>query len=237
MAQDNRLLERFFNALISGERDAAQQIVDETLEQDYAASTIMTHLLWPALQQVQQMYRHDQLSELAHNYAARLLRHVQSQMSLRLPTPEQRGSTVLLINGDADLSEVSGQMAGDLLDAAGYEVHYAGGGIANDELVSELSRLQADKLVVFGATPQTVPDTRLLIDRLHSIGSCPDLQIVVGGGVFNRADGLAAEIGADLWASDPAELVQAMVQAPERRMDEDQRTVGRSRQQGKQQAA
>ena len=234
---DNRLLERFFNTLISGDRDAARQIVDDAIEADYNGATILTHLFWPTLQQLQTMHRNDQLSELAYHYATRLLRHLQSQLELRLPTPEQRGSRVLLINGDEASEELAGQMACDLLEAAGYEVFYAGGGIANDEIVAQLSELDADKLVVFGAIPQTVPDTRLLIDRLHSIGACPDLQVIVGGGVFNRAEGLAEEIGADLWANDPAELVETMVHDPGRRMDEDQRTVGRKRQQTKQSTA
>ena len=34
-----------------------------------------------------------------------------------------------------------------------------------------------------------------MIDRIREIGAVPDLQVVVGGGVFNRADGLAEEIG------------------------------------------
>ena len=75
----------------------------------------------------------------------------------------------------------------------------------------------------------TVPFTRVLIDRLHDIGVCPKLQIVAGGGVFNRADGLAEEIGADLWARTPQELVQTLAEQPERRMTADQRTVGRRR--------
>jgi methanogenic corrinoid protein MtbC1 len=235
--QDNRLLERFFNTLIGGDRDGARQLVNEALDADYTGATIMTHLFWPALQQLQTMHRNDQLSQLAYHYASRLLRHLQSQIELHLPTPDERGSRVLLINGDEQSEELAGQMACDLLEATGYEVYYAGGGIANDEIVAQLAEIQADKLVVFGATPQTVPDTRLLIDRLHTIGACPNLQIVVGGGVFNRADGLAQEIGADLWANDPAELVQTMVENPSRRMDEDQRTVGRKRQQSKQTAA
>ena len=53
--------------------------------------------------------------------------------------------------------------------------------------------------------------------------------IVVGGGVFNRAYGLAEEIGADLWAGDPLELVQVMNECPQRRMTGSQRTVGRKR--------
>ena len=35
------------------------------------------------------------------------------------------------------------------------------------------------------------------------------MQIVVGGGIFNRAAGLAEEIGADLWATGPDDLARA----------------------------
>ena len=235
--QRNVMLDRFFNALISGDRDEARAVVDEALEADYAATTIITNLFWPTLQHFEQMHRNDQLSELAYNYATRLLTYLQAQMQLRLPSPDERGQRVLLITGKEAAEELAGQIACDLLEASGYKVHFAGGGIANDEIVDQLSELSADKLVVFGAVPGTVPETRLLIDRLHSIGACPDLQIVVGGGVFNRAEGLAEEIGADLVATDPAELVQVMIEQPETRMTEEQRTVGRKRQAGGKQRA
>jgi hypothetical protein len=67
------------------------------------------------------------------------------------------------------------------------------------------------------------------IDTLHEIGACPTLQIAVGAGVFNRAEGLAEEIGADLWASNPLELAERLVDEPRRRADFSQRTVGRTR--------
>ena len=53
--------------------------------------------------------------------------------------------------------------------------------------------------------------------QLLEIGACPHLQIVVGGGVFNRADGLAEEIGADLWACSPIELVDVLTENPAHR--------------------
>ena len=67
------------------------------------------------------------------------------------------------------------------------------------------------------------------LDVLNALEKVCD-QIIVGGGVFNRADGLAEEIGADLWANDPIEIVDVMNQHDEHRMDvKEQRTVGRRR--------
>ena len=67
------------------------------------------------------------------------------------------------------------------------------------------------------------------IDRVQEIGSRPDLQIAVAGGVFGRTPGLAEEIGADLWAETPDDLRVAIIEDASRRAVPEQRTVGRTR--------
>lgn len=223
------LIERFFTALIAGNRPAARAIVDELLQADCSTEKILIKLFWPTLEHIQNLYKHDQLSDLAHRYSTRLLRSLADQMQIRLEQKDRRGKKVLVVCGPEESEEIGAQITSDLLEADGYEVLFVGGAVANDELVAQLGEVQADVLVVFGVIPSTVPFTRLLIDRLHEIGVCPRLQIAVGGGVFNRADGLAEEIGADLWATDPEELVQVLSESPTQRMGQDQRTVGRKR--------
>lgn len=228
-SQSNALLERFFTCMISGDRLGAREIMDEVYAADVPAERIAGNLIWPTLNQISTMQRNDQLTELCYHYATRLMRSITDQLQMRYEQSESRGQTVLVVSGEEESEELAGQLAADLLEANGYRVYYCGGGVANDEIVAQIGELNVDKLVVFGSIPATVPETRLLIDRLHSIGLCPNLQIVVGGGVFNRAPGLAEEIGADLWAKDPIELVQAINENPQRRMQADQRTVGRKR--------
>lgn len=223
------LIERFFNALISGSRQTSREVVDELLQADIPAKTILSQLFWPTLEHIQKLYRQDQLSDMAHHLSTRLLRNLADQMQLRLEQADRNSKSAMVICGPEESEELGAQMAADLLEADGYEVYFVGGGVANDEIVAQIGQLKNDILVVFGAVPSTVPFTRLLIDRLHDIGVCPKLQIVVGGGVFNRAEGLAEEIGADLWAATPLELCETLAANPDKRMDEDQRTVGRKR--------
>lgn len=229
MARRDVLQERFFTSLISGHRAATRQIVSELFETGYPSEKILTHLFWPTLGHIQKLHRADQLSELAHHYATRLMRALVNQVQPQLEQQPRRGKNILLVCGREESEELAGQIACDLLEADGYEVYFTGGGVANDELVNEVGQMNTDILVIFGAVPSTVPHTRLLIDRLHAIGVCPQLQIVVGGGVFNRAEGLAEEIGADLWAKEPHQLVQVLSEKPARRMPPEQRTVGRKR--------
>jgi len=225
----NPLLENFFNALISGDRATAHSIMNDAIDTEAPAPSIIDHLIWPSLSHIQEMRRKDQLSALAYHYATRLLRQLIDQLQMRLQQAERNGLVALVVTGAEEAEELAGQLACDLMEAAGYTIHLAGGGIANDEMVEEVGKLNIDKLVIFGAVASTVPTTRLLIDRLHEIGICPNMQIIVGGGIFNRADGLAEEIGADLWCKDPIELIQVLQERPDRRMTPDQRTVGRKR--------
>lgn len=229
----NVILERFYTCLISGDRPGARAVMDEVFQADCPATTIASNLIWPTLDTLQTMRRNDQITKLSYNYATRLMRSITDQLQLRYEPRDSRNVTCLVVCGAEESEELAGQLASDLLEADGYQVYFTGGGISNDEIVAQLGELEIDKLIIFGAIPPTVPQTRVLIDYLHDIGSCPDLQIIVGGGIFNRADGLAEEIGADLWANDPIELVQKISAAPDRRMSGDQRTVGRRRAQEK----
>jgi hypothetical protein len=49
------------------------------------------------------------------------------------------------------------------------------------------------------------------------------------GGIYKRAEGLAEEIGADLYAPDAHEAVETANAHPTRKATVDQQTVGRSR--------
>jgi methanogenic corrinoid protein MtbC1 len=222
------LLERFFTSLINGQRPTARELVSGALK-NRSPMWVYDELLWPTLEHIQKLHRGDQLSNLSYHYAMRLLRAIVDQMQTQLEHRQTVGKTVLLVCGQEPSEELAAQMACDMLEARGYEVYFAGGGIASDEIVNEVGQMTTDILVIFGAVPQTVPMTRTLIDHLHSIGVCPTLQIVVGGGVFNRADGLAEEIGSDLWARTPVELVEVIATNPHRRMNAEQRTVGGKR--------
>jgi len=216
-------------SLINGDRDWARSIVDDTRAAGLTPEEIVSDLFWPTYSTITKLFRHDQLSTLAHHMATRLLRTLVDQTTREFTRQARNGRTVFSVCGPTDADELGAQMAVDLLDRAGYAVSFAGGGVANDEILGRVQETHPDVLLLFASAPSDLPNIRELIDTLREIGACRKTQIVVGGGVFNRAEGLAEEIGADLWASDPTELVEAMAIQADRRASEDQRTVGKKR--------
>lgn len=226
---NEQLIERFFEVLINGDRRGARSLVTAASYEGYTPDQIITDLYWPTYEMVEKLYRNDQLTKLSYHLATRLLRVLADQASAELTYPQQSNRSVFAVCGPNDADELGGQMAVDLLEHNGFGITYAGGGIANDEIMAQVHEEKPDVLLLFASAPCDLPNIRQLIDTIREINATPNLQIVVGGGVFNRAEGLAEEIGADLWAQDPVELVDLMIHEADRRAEDEQRTVGRNR--------
>ncbi len=199
------------------------------MDEGAAAEDLSHEVYWRVLEMINSLYRADQLTTLAHHYATRLLRSLVDLDQAKYQPKQGRGRSLLLFCGPGEIDELAGQMAADLAEGDGYDVYFGGGGVANDEILAEIGQRQPDILLMFASAPTDAPNIRKLIDTIRTIGSCPSMQVVVGGGVFNRAEGLAEEIGADLWATSPAQLLERLAKEPDRRATPDQRTVGRHR--------
>lgn len=223
------MIERLFETLITGDRPATRQLV-QTAEQTLGgAYTLITELFWPTHQLIEKLYKEHQLERLNHHMAVRLLRVCADQAASRLDRSKKNGRTIMCCCGPSETEELGAQMAVDLLEAAGYTVWFAGAGVASDELLGRVHETKPNVLLMFCSAPQDLPEIRGLIDQIREIGATKSTQIAVGGGVFNRAEGLAEEIGADIWASSPMEMVDTLIEEPQRRADQNQRTLTKTK--------
>jgi methanogenic corrinoid protein MtbC1 len=140
-----------------------------------------------------------------------------------------KGKRALIFCGDDEPEELGGQICAELFEANGWSVKFAGGGIPNDEVLKLIGENRPDLLIMFGTLPSGVPAVRKLIDYLRDVNSCPEMQVMCCGGIYKRAEGLAEEIGADLYAPDAAEAVTIANRHPTHKASADQQTVGRTR--------
>ncbi len=222
-------IERFFEIITTGDRVAARMTVNRMQDDGVPPEDIVLELFWPTMEMVEKFYRNDQMTTLAHHYAVRLLRVLVDQAAARFRMEPLLGKRVLAFCGNHEPEELAAQMAVDLLEMSGFDVKFAGGGVAGDEILAQVHESKPDVLLMFASSPEDLPEIRNIIDTIREIGASAHTQIAVGGGVFNRAEGLAEEIGADTWATDLLELVHTLIEEPARRADADQRTVGRKR--------
>jgi methanogenic corrinoid protein MtbC1 len=223
------LTQSFLETLLSGNRSACRTLIDDTLAGGVEAYDLLTQLVWPTMEMLQGLYRDDRISISSLNLATRLNRQTTDQLCSRLARKPENGKTALIFCGDDEPEELGGQICADLFEADGWTVRFAGGGVPEDEVLKLIGDVRPDLLVMFGTLPSGVPAVRKLIDYLREVNSCPDMQVMCCGGIYKRAEGLAEEIGADLYASDAATAVSTANSDPTRKATVDQQTVGRTR--------
>ena len=221
-------IEKLFPLLITGDRKSARTCVSEAITSGWTPEEVSEHGFWPILESIQTLYRNDQMTSVAHHYATRLLRSLVDQVQGGYAQQSSNNKQMLLFCGPSEGDDLAAQIVADLCEADGWEVKFGGGGVPTDEILAETNETKPDALCMFSSAPSDAPHIRNIIDTIKSIGASPQTQIVVGGGLFNRVDGLAEEIGADLWANSPSELKEKIISKSSRRAPEDQRTVGRS---------
>lgn len=209
MHQD-MLQERFFEALVNGHRSEARRLADLACEIIGGPQAALVDLLWPAYEQLDRLYRADQISRMSYQFGTRLLRTLVEQLARQIPRELANGTTVVAFCGTSEAEEIGAQIAVEVLDAAGFTVRFAGGGIACDEILSHVHENRPDVLLMFASAASDLPGIRTVIDTLREINGAPNTRIVVGAGVFNRAPGLAEELGAELSVLDPLSLVDAL---------------------------
>jgi len=223
------LTQSYLEPLLQGDRAGTRRVIDRAVADGVEPYDLLVNLIWPTMELLQALYREDKISISSLNLATRLNRSLTDQLCAQLPRRESNGKKVLIFCGDDEPEELGGQICADLFEADGWEVRFAGGGVPEDEVLKLLGDVRPELLIMFATLPQQVPGVRKLIDYLREVNSCPDMQVMCCGGIYRRAEGLAEEIGADLYASDAAEAVRVAQAHPTRKATVDQQTVGRTR--------
>ena len=225
----NALSQKYLEPLLTGDRDACRKVIDQALANDVTEYELLTKLIWPTMELLQTLYREDRITQSTLNLATRLNRTLTDQLAAKLPRKAANGKKVMIFCGDDEPEELGGQLCADLFESAGWNVRFGGGGVPNDEVLKLIGDHRPDLLVMYGTLPSAVPAVRKLIDYLREVNSCPDMQVMCCGGIYKRAEGLAEEIGADLFAPDAPTAVAVANDQRERRASLDQQTVGRTR--------
>jgi methanogenic corrinoid protein MtbC1 len=226
---DTQLSKSYFEPLVAGDRVACRQVVEGALACGIEPYEMLTQLVWPTMELLQELYKEDRIQLSSLNLATRLNRSLADQLTGQLKRKEPNGKNVLIFCGDDEPEELGGQICADLFEADGYTVKFAGGGVPEDEVLKMIGEVRPDLLIMFATLPGQVPGVRRLIDYLREVNSCPDMQIMCCGGIYKRAEGLAEEIGADLYAPDAATAVRVASDRPEQKASVEQQTVGRTR--------
>ncbi len=222
------VLERYLNGLLKGDRNACRGVIEETLQTGLPANKVYMDVIWPIMVEVDKLYTQDKITATQEAFATRINRTIVDQLQNKLPRKALRARKVVICSADNEKEELGAQMITDLFESDGWEARFLGGKVNNDDILAFVNSFHPDILLVYGIAAKQAPNTRQLIDSIKSINASPNMRVMLSGGVFDRAEDLWQEIGADLYAPNAAEAVR-IASADESEVTVPVRTIKRRR--------
>ncbi len=222
-----KTFENYLKALLQGDRAKSRAVVEDLLQHGITAHNVYLNLIWPVMSGLENLVREDKISVVQEHLATRINRTIVDQLQNKLPRHQARSQRVVICCSQEELQELGAQMMADLFESDGWEVKFLGGGLTNDDILAYINDNAPQLFIIYGAHPSQAPGIRKLIDTIRSVDAWPDMRIMVSGGLFNRAEGLWEEIGADMFAGNAAEALKVAV--TEQKFDPDNRTIKRKR--------
>jgi methanogenic corrinoid protein MtbC1 len=223
------LFKQYLEHVFRGKRHEARQLVIDAQDRGVSASKLLKMIVWPAMEQIDRLYREDQIPVIIEHMATRINRMLADELHGMLARAPKHGKRMVVVCGEGETGELGAQIVADLLEADGWNVWFLGAGVPNDEILQFVARIKCDLLCIYGTVPAGVARTRHLVDMIRHVGACDQMQILVGGGVFNRAGGLADEIRADMFAGSVTDILRVVEEHPVRIPRPDMPEPGRRR--------
>jgi methanogenic corrinoid protein MtbC1 len=205
----NEVFERYMEHLLRGDRKGCRSVLEQVLQTGTPANNVYIDVIWPVMVEIEKLARRDKITLVQEHLATRINRTLVDQLQNKLPCRPYRNKKIVICCAEAELQELGAQMMADLFESDGWEVKFLGGGLTNDDILAYTSDYSPDILLIYGSTPKQAPSVRQLIDTIKAISAQPNMRIMVSGGLFNRAEGLWEEIGADMFAATAVEALRA----------------------------
>ena len=224
MIKDN-ILERYLDALLQGDRKLSRTVIEKSLQGGTPANSVYVDIIWQIMVEIEELLRSDRITATQEHLATRINRTIVDQLQNKLPRRPSRNKKIAVCCAPAELQELGAQMMADMFESDGWDVKFLGGGLSNDDILAFINEYAPDILLIYGTTPKQAPVLRQLIDTIKDINAWPSMCILVSGGLFNRADGLWQEMGADLFAATVLEALQ--VASEDRPIEPEPRTINR----------
>jgi len=194
-------VERYLDALLRGDRRDSRTVIEETLQSGTTTNLVYMEVIWPTMVEIEGLVRAERITTAQEHLASRINRTIVDQLQNKLPRRPARNKKIVVCCAPEELQELGGQIIADLFESDGWEVRFLGGGLTNDDLLTFIHEYAPDIMLIYGTSPKQAPSVRQLIDRIKEVNAHPNMQIMVSGGLFNRAEGLWQEIGADAFAN------------------------------------
>jgi len=201
--------ERYLQALLDGDRQAASRMVLDAVEAGLSVRRVYLDVFQRSQHEIGRLWQLNRISVAQEHYATAATQLIMSQLYPRIFATPRNGRTLVAACVAGDLHEIGVRMVSDFFEIEGWDTFYLGANVPHASVVSTLIDKHADVLALSATLTPHIGEVRALIRLVRANERCRDVHILVGGHPFNTTATLWRSVGADGYAPDAAAAIDA----------------------------
>jgi methanogenic corrinoid protein MtbC1 len=208
-----KLAENYLNALISANREKAIQLILDSHTNGVSIKDIYLQVLQPVQYEIGVLWQQNKISVAHEHYASSVTQLVMAQLYsfICLNGNINSKGKIVAVCASGELHEIGIRMVSDFFEMDGWKTHLLGANMPYNDLVQTLLAQKPDMLAISASMSSNVVKTRKVIKAVRS-SQAQDIQIIVGGYLFNRVPDLWKQVGADYFAKDAEDALRIVNQ-------------------------
>jgi MerR family transcriptional regulator, light-induced transcriptional regulator len=197
-------------ALMAPDTRAAWRAVEDAIAAGTEPRRIYLDVLGPAMEEVGRLWETARISVAQEHLATQVTQTVLARLApLLSDAPPLPGARTAVVAGTpGELHAVGGRMVADFLEAAGYDVLLLGPDAPLDELVALVSERRPAVVALSTTLPGNLLAAGRVFAALRRVDGPP--LLVAGGRAYDGDAARALAAGADVFATDPDDLLREL---------------------------
>lgn len=201
------LARAYLTALLRADRRMAAEIVSNAARDGVSIRDLYLHVFQPVQREIGRLWQNNEISVAEEHYCTASTQSMMAQFYPQILSTPRIGRKVVVACVGNELHEIGTRMVADFFEMDGWDGVYIGANTPTSALIELVCR-ERPNLVALGITMTYHLETAAkVIERLRADDRCTDVQVIVGGYVFQRHTELWRSLGADGCAADAARAV------------------------------
>ncbi len=205
----NDLQSTYLQAILEGDRRAAQQIAIEALDAGLSLADLYRDVLQECMYAIGELWETNQISVADEHMATAITQTVMAEVYQRVPWSDESKGRVVLTGVQGEMHQIGAHLVADTLDINGWDVMFLGADVPHDDVLMFVEKHEAEVLGISATMLTNIGRVTAMIDHVRERFN-DDLRVIVGGAAFGARPDLWQEIGADGYALDLADAVRTI---------------------------
>ncbi len=201
--------QEYLAALLAGNREQAYQVIREALRAGLTIRDLYLTIFQPVQYEVGRLWIINKVSIAVEHFCTAATQSLMLELYSEIISSHRSGTKLVSACVGTELHELGIRMVTDFFEMDGWDTWYIGCAVSNEQLIAAIEERKPDMVALSATMSYHVPKVQELIHAIKQAFPQQTPYLMVGGMPFNAAPELWRTVGADLWAINADQAVQA----------------------------